>query len=92
MRFEWDTDKAGRNISKHGVSFEEASGVFDDPLFLTFADPDHSSVGEKRCLIIGESLQRRLLLVSYTERGGSVRIISARKATRRERRVYEEKT
>jgi len=78
MQVEWDTDKAERNISKHGITFEEASGVFDDPLFLTFADPDHSSVGEKRYLIIGESVQRHLLLVSYTERGGSVRIISAR--------------
>jgi uncharacterized DUF497 family protein len=55
MRFEWDNDKAGKNISKHGISFEEASGVFDDPLFLKFADPDHSSAEEKRCLIIGES-------------------------------------
>lgn len=92
MRFEWDNDKAGKNISKHGISFEEASGVFDDPLFLKFADPDHSSAEEKRCLIIGESEQRHLLLISYTKRGGSVRIISARKATHRERRVYEEET
>ncbi|BDA71041.1 hypothetical protein RIVM261_065360 [Rivularia sp. IAM M-261] len=89
MEFEWNEDKAAKNLSKHSVSFEEAKTVFDDPLYVDFYDPDHS-VDEERYLIVGESNRRRLLIVSYTERGNSIRIISARVVTRAEREVYEE--
>ncbi len=89
MRFEWDENKAASNLSKHGVSFEEAKTVFDDPLYVDFYDPDHSDE-EQRYLIVGESNQGRLLIVSYTERGDSIRLISARVVTRSEREVYEE--
>lgn len=89
VTFEWDEAKAEANLAKHGVSFEEAASVFDDPMFLVFADPDHSRT-EQRFLILGESGETRLLVVSYTERGESVRIISAREATKAERRDYEE--
>ena len=76
-------------MSKHQVSFDEAKTVFDDPLYIDFYDPDHSEE-EDRYLIVGQSTQGRLLIVSYTERGNSVRLISAREVTRKERRVYEE--
>ncbi|BBO24834.1 MAG: hypothetical protein AMXMBFR19_23660 [Chthonomonadaceae bacterium] len=66
MAFEWDDDKARANIEKHGVSFDEAATVFRDPLYLIFADPDHS-VEEARFVILGESSKRRLLIVSYTQ-------------------------
>ena len=89
MEFGWDQNKADANLSKHGVSFDEAITVFDDPLYLDFFDPDHSHY-EYRYIIIGQSSDNRLLLVSYTEHGESVRIISAREATRRERKDYEE--
>ncbi|HEX9736382.1 MAG TPA: BrnT family toxin [Thermoanaerobaculia bacterium] len=89
MEFEWDPGKAGSNLDKHGVSFDEAETVFADPLFLTFADPDHS-IGENRLIIMGESSEGRLLVVAFAERGEVVRLISARPATRRERRAYEE--
>jgi uncharacterized protein len=89
MRFEWNESKAARNGSKHGVSFEEAKTVFDNPLYVDFYDPDHSE-DEERYLIVGESNQGRLLIVSYTERGDVIRIISAREVTRIEREVYEE--
>jgi len=89
MRFEWDENKATINLSKHSVSFEEAKTVFDDPLYIDFYDPDHSE-DEERYLIVGESNQERLLIVSYTERGDSVRLISAREVTRTEREAYEE--
>lgn len=89
MKFEWDENKAVSNLSKHGVSFEEAKTVFDDPLYVDFYDPDHSE-DEERYLIVGESNQRRLLIVSYTERVGSIRLISARLVTRTEREAYEE--
>ena len=88
-QFDWDPAKAKSNLRKHGVSFEEAVTVFDDPLFEIFADPDHSTQ-EKRFIIIGESSQHRLLLVSYTERPEAIHLISARDATPREREVYEE--
>jgi uncharacterized DUF497 family protein len=88
MKFEWDGSKAARNLSKHGVSFEEAKTVFDDPLYIDFYDPDHSE-DEARYLIVGTSNQRRLLIVSYTERGDSIRLISAREVTRGEREAYE---
>jgi uncharacterized protein len=89
VRFEWDPDKASHNLEKHGVSFDEAKTVFEDALFLVFADPDHSET-EKRYLIIGRSTRGRLLVVAHAERRKAVRLISARKATRRERRRYEE--
>ncbi len=89
MEFEWDESKATANLSKHGVSFDETKTVFDDPLYVDFYDPDHS-YGEYRYIILGESWQSRLLLVSYTERGNAIRLISAREVTRMERKVYEE--
>ena len=89
MTFEWDDEKAEANLRKHGVAFEEAATVFGDALFLVFADPDHSQ-GEQRLLLLGESVERRLLVVSYTDREGVIRVISAREATKAERRNYEE--
>ena len=89
MRFEWGSEKAVANLSKHGVPFDEAQTVFDDPLYVDFYDPDHSD-GEHRYLIIGQSQQRRLLMVSYTERKDTIRIISSREATSAEREAYEE--
>ena len=88
MLFDWDEEKAKSNLTKHGVSFDEATSVFDDLLFLVFADPQHS-IDEQRFLIMGESLKGRLLVVSYTERGKKTRLISARLATRKERKAYE---
>lgn len=88
MQFEWD-NKAQINLTKHRVSFDEAKTVFDDPLFLVFTDPDHS-IEEQRLIIMGESSQGRLLVVAYTERGEVTRLISAREATRGERRAYEQ--
>ncbi|MCY7278972.1 MAG: BrnT family toxin [Phormidesmis sp. CAN_BIN44] len=90
MRFKWNESKAALNVSKHRVSFEEAKTIFDDPLYVDFYDPDHSE-DEERYLIVGESNQGRLLIVSYTERGDAIRIISAREVTRIEREVYEER-
>jgi len=87
--FEWNGRKADVNEKKHGVSFQEAATVFDDPLAITFPDPDHS-VGEHRHVTFGHSGRNRLLVVSHTERKDRVRIISARPATRQERRIYEE--
>ncbi len=89
LRFEWNEDKARQNIEKHGVSFEEAATVFGDPLSLTIDDPLHSRE-EDRFVTIGEMANRDLLVVVHTERGDSIRIISARKATPPERRTYEE--
>ncbi|MCW6049438.1 BrnT family toxin [Lyngbya sp. CCAP 1446/10] len=89
MNCEWDEHKAAANRSKHGVSFEEAKTVFDDRLYVDFYDPDHSDE-EDRYIIIGASRRGRLLIVSYTERGDAIRLISAREVTRGEREVYEE--
>lgn len=89
MEFEWDRDKAARNLAKHGVEFAEAATVFGDPLAITFHDPDHSD-DEDRFLTFGHSIAERLLVVSHTERGDATRIISARAATRRERKIHEE--
>jgi hypothetical protein len=88
MRFEWDRAKAVSNSEKHGVSFEEAMTVFLDPLAATFADPDHS-VRERQWVTIGYSPGGILLVVCHTDWGGAVRIISARRATPRERRRHE---
>jgi uncharacterized DUF497 family protein len=89
MEFEWNQDKASLNLQKHGVSFQEAATVFNDPLSVTFPDPDHSML-ENRYVIIGISRLGLILVVAHTDRGDSIRIISARKATRQERRFYEE--
>jgi len=89
MEFEWDPAKARLNDRKHGVGFEEASTVFGDPLAVTFADPDHSKA-EDRWVTFGQSRERRLLVVTHSDRAGRVRLISAREATRRERKIYEE--
>ncbi len=89
LTFEWDTNKARRNLAKHGVSFEESSSVFGDPLSLTVPDPVHSKA-EERCVTLGTSHRDNLLVVVHTERGDNIRIISARPASRRERRTYEE--
>jgi uncharacterized protein len=89
MRFEWNRTKATANIRKHGVSFDEAATVFADVLSHIFPDFDHSD-DETRFLIIGMSQTDRVLVVSHTDRGETVRIISAREATRKERTFYEE--
>jgi Uncharacterized protein conserved in bacteria len=89
MEFEWNPDKATGNLEKHGVSFQEAVTVFNDPLSVTFPDPNHS-IGESRYIIIGISRFGQLLIVAHTDRLERVRIISARKATRQEQRFYEQ--
>ena len=89
LNFEWDGRKAKANVAKHGVSFEEAATVFADPLSLTIPDPDHSQV-EERFIILGKSHTGKLLVVVHTERGDNLRIISARRASRRERKNHEE--
>jgi uncharacterized DUF497 family protein len=88
MRFQWDPEKARRNLKKHRVSFGEAVTAFYDPLSATFDDPDHSDE-EQRYITIGFSSQGRLLVVGHTERGEIVRIISARRATAHERKKHE---
>ena len=89
MRFAWDEKKAASNLSKHGVSFEEAATVFGDPLSDTFPDPDHS-LEEHRFVIIGSSESGKILVVAHTDDGELVRIISAREVTHGERQSYEE--
>lgn len=89
MEIVWDPAKASTNVSKHGVTFEEAAAIFGDPLAYTFRDPDHS-IGESRFLTIGLSGQASVIIVSYSERGRVIRLISARRATRQERKIYEE--
>ena len=88
MRFEWDANKERANFEKHGVSFADARTVFADPLAATIPDPDHSE-GETRIVTIGHSTNNRLIVVSHTEEGDTVRIISAREATSYERETYE---
>ncbi len=89
MEFEWDPVKARDNEAKHGVSFLEATEVFADQLSSSSPDPDHS-VEEERFVIFGKTLGDRHLVVAFTERGGRLRIISARQMTRRERLAYEQ--
>jgi len=90
LRFEWDPRKAESNLAKHGVSFEEASMVFGDPLGRIVGDPRHS-IGEQRFVVLGRSERQRLLAVLFSEREeGVIRLISARTATRSERKEYEE--
>ena len=91
MRFTWDITKAARNIRRHGVSFTEACTVFDDPLARIHDDPAHSEV-EEREIIVGQSGNGRLLVVSFTEREEAIRLITARVATKTERFDYEEST
>jgi hypothetical protein len=90
LDFEWDNQKAASNKKKHSVTFEEAVTVFGDKLSLTIFDPLHSR-NEERLLTIGQSGQDRLLVVAHTDHNNKIRIISARKATKAERKVYEEK-
>lgn len=89
LLFEWDQRKARRNASKHAVTFEEAATVFADPLSLTIPDPLHSK-GDDRWVTVGLSCRLRLVVVVHADRGRRVRLISARRATPRERRTYEE--
>lgn len=86
---EWDPLKAETNLKKHQISFEEACTVFDDPLFITFLDVEHS-LDEERYITLGLSQRNRLLLIAHTDREGTIRIISARKATKNEQRFYED--
>ena len=90
MTYEWDSNKANANLRKHGVSFAEAASVFLDPLALTFDDPDHSEE-ENREITIGGSKRERTLFVAHCLRGDRIRIISARKATQREKKQHAEK-
>jgi uncharacterized DUF497 family protein len=89
LSFEWDESTAKSNLAKHGVSFEQASTIFGDPFSLTIPDPSHSQA-EDRLITLGRSHRRILLVVVHTERGDNVRIISARHASRGERKCYEE--
>lgn len=89
LSFEWDEKKARSNATKHGVAFDEASTIFGDALSLTIRDPAHWQ-DEERFVTIGISHRDHLLVVVHTGRGDNIRIISARRANRRERRIYEE--
>ncbi len=89
LEFDWDPNKASGNLRKHGISFNEGATVFGDPLASTFHDPDHSH-DESRFITIGLSNRNRLLVVSHTDRDETIRIISARRTTRYERKFYEE--
>ncbi len=89
LNFEWDEEKATANLKKHRVSFDEAITVFIDPFSITISDHDHS-VDEQRYIDIGNSDKGRVVVVVYTERGSKMRIISCRKATSSERKIYEE--
>lgn len=89
MRIEWDPIKAKRNLKKHGVAFEEAATAISDPMAVTGSDPDHS-LYEERYITFGVSAKGRLIAVSHTEEGETIRIISARKASKGERELYEE--
>lgn len=89
MEFEWDPEKAASNAEKHGVTFDEAMAVFGDPRAITYADTLHSQE-EHRELTLGKAESSVILIVSHTDRAERIRIISARPASRRERRLYEE--
>lgn len=90
LLFEWDENKAQSNVAKHSVAFEEAATVFADDNSLTIDDPEHS-VNEKRFVTIGISAHKKILVVVYTERNDKIRIISARQASKKERKQYQEK-
>ena len=87
--FEWDSDKASKNVEKHHVSFEEAATVFDDPMFITLIDDEHS-IDEERYITIGLSSRGRLLMLAHADRQDHIRIISARGATKKEEQFYAE--
>lgn len=90
MVFDWDSEKAARNLEKHGITFYEAATVFSDPLSMSYYDPDHS-LSEHRFITIGMSERGELLMVAHTDHDGDIiRLISARQLTRRERKQYEE--
>lgn len=89
LTFEWHEEKAIENLEKHKVGFEEAKTVFNDPFLMTFNDHEHSSI-EQRYVNIGISSKGQTLIVIHTEREGTIRIISCRRATKNERRMYEE--
>lgn len=89
FKFEWDPNKARSNHGKHGITFDDAKSVLNDPFFITFLDIEHSQ-DEERYITLGMSTDQRLLMIAHTEREEVIRIISARKATKNERRVYEE--
>ena len=89
LNFEWDEEKAKANLKKHRISFDEATTLFIDPFSITIPDPD-DSVNEQRYIDIGSSDNGRVLVVVYTERGPNIRIISCRKATSLERKLYKE--
>ena len=89
LRFRWSREKDAANIRKHGIGFAEAMTAFGDPLSLSIPDPTHS-VGELRWMLLGHSSRGRLLVVAHAENGDEIRIISARRATRQERKIYEE--
>jgi len=91
LNFEWDPQKAAKNLAKHGISFQEAESVFGDGLGRITTDPRHSA-DEERYVLLGVSCQQRLLAVMFAERGKAIRLISARRATPRERRDYEKGT
>jgi hypothetical protein len=88
LKFEWDRRKAVLNIKKHGVSFEEAATAFGDPLSVTIHDPKHSD-DEDRFLLLGETQDKKLVVVAHTDRKDTIRLINARPATRQEREDYE---
>ena len=88
LEFAWDPAKAAANLRKHRVSFPEATTAFADPFSITIDDPDHSAA-EQRYLLVGVSLRAGLLVISHTERGDTIRLISARRATREEQKAYE---
>lgn len=89
LLFEWDPKKASENVKKHGVTFDEASAVFQDPISITISDPAHSK-DEERFVLLGCSHRHRLLVVVHIERGEHIRIISARAATKKEKLQYED--
>jgi len=90
LNFDWDEDKAAANVKKHGISFQEAKTVFGDPFSVTIDDPAHSA-SEYRFVDIGTSASEMILAVAYAERGQKIRLISCRKATKAERKIYEER-
>jgi uncharacterized DUF497 family protein len=90
LTFEWDQNKSEKNVKKHGITFDEAKSVFNDPFAITIDDPDHSN-DEYRYIDIGLSSKGSLLVVWYTERNENIRIIGCRKATKYERKIYERK-
>jgi uncharacterized DUF497 family protein len=89
LTFEWDSRKARSNLTKHGIGFDEASTIFGDPLSLTIPDSEHSRA-ESRYITIGRTFNGKLVVVVHTDRGDNIRVISARRASRRERKFYEE--